>query len=189
MSRYIDPSNMSPEDVVYVMTRPTLLREFQMQGLGDPTVEDYEGHDFDWSTYFDEKGQLRPEPLETESEEARAAREAAEAQDAADKAALEAKQKADEERAEAERAEAERLAAEAAEAAAEGEDELPAEKQWNEDMTKAQLDAVIAARNADYDDDEQIGKPEKDNKQSRIDLLVQDDKELAGDEDEEQGKE
>lgn len=180
MSKYIDPEAMSPEDVEYVRQRPSLLREFKLQEIGDPTVKGYEGHDFDWDTYYDEDGKLRPEPLDGESDEAREAREAREAQEASEKAAREAAEKA-----EADRIEAERLAAEQ-EAAQ--EEELPAEKQWNSDMTKKELDAVIAARNADYDDDEQIVVA-KDDKASRIAALEQDDKELAGDEDEESTEE
>lgn len=160
MSKYIDPENMSPEDVVYVQQRATLRREFELQGLGDPTVKGYEGHDFDWDSHFDENGKFRDEPIEPEPEP----NEPNEPNEPADDG-------------------------EADEADEDGEEELPVEKQWSPDMTKAQLDAVIEARNADYDDDEKIGKPEKDNKQSRIDLLEQDDAELAGDEDEENAEE
>lgn len=43
MSRDIDPENMTQDDVEYVRQRPTLRREFMLQGYGDPLAEDYAG--------------------------------------------------------------------------------------------------------------------------------------------------
>jgi hypothetical protein len=180
MSKYIDPEHMSPEDVIYVRQRPTLLREFDLQGLGDPTKEGFEGHDFNWSTYFDENGNLREEALDEDNEDP----DEPSGYDVDGFPDGFSKPKPDNWSDMSDEEKREFVYG----SATEEEDELPEEKRWNPDMTKAQLDAVIAARNADYDDDEQITIA-KDDKQSRIDALQQDDAELAGDDDEEQNEE
>lgn len=167
MSREIDPHNMTADDVIYVQQRPSLRREFIMQGFGDPLDPDYPG--------LVEKA----EPSETD--EAREAREAAEAEVAEAEAKAREAQEAE-------------LAAQR-NAATEGgsgpddanhdgdldEDDLPENKRWNKSMSNAELEAVIEARNADYGDDEQI-EPDSDKKKDLIAALEQDDEELLGEE-------
>lgn len=155
MSREIDPNNMTADDVIYVQQRPTLRREFIMQGFGDPLDPNYPG--------------LVEKPEQSETDAAREEREAAE-------------KEAETAEAKARQAQEEELAAQRA--AADGPDEDEDEddgKSWNESMTKAELKAVIAARNADYDEDEQI-EPDGDNKSDLIAALEQDDEELAASE-------
>lgn len=41
MSREIDPHYITPEDVEYLKQRDLLVKEFDLQGYGDPLSEDY----------------------------------------------------------------------------------------------------------------------------------------------------
>lgn len=50
MSKQVDPDNLSEDDVEYIRQRPTLRREFMLQGLGDPLSDDYPGLNFTPST-------------------------------------------------------------------------------------------------------------------------------------------
>lgn len=176
MSREIDPENMTQDDVEYVRQRPSLRREFLMQGFGDPLDPDYEG--------------LAEKPEEDESEEGKARREAEEA--------AKEREEAETREREARQAEADAAAAAAAEGGAGPDDsnkdpdspvepdELPESKQWTKSMDKADLEKVVQARNEDYEDDEQIvvegtGKDGKVTKADLVSALEQDDRELAGD--------
>lgn len=136
MSRQIDPENLSNDDKVYILHRPSLRREFILQGYGDPL----EG--------FDPKAPEEPE--EDDLSESVSGSVEGSTQQPSDTVEEE-----------------------------DDEEDDPA-KQWNTDMTNAELQAVIDARNADYEDDEKI-TPEGKNKADLIAALETDDRELAGD--------
>lgn len=98
MSRYIDPENLSNEDLLYIAHRPKLRQEFILQGHDDPLA------DFDFSV-------LNPNEEET-------------------------------------------YGVIAEDPSPEGESTDPGtEADWRESMTKAELLAVINARNVEYADD------------------------------------
>jgi hypothetical protein len=182
MSREIDPENMTADDVEYVRQRPFLRREFIMQGLGDPLDPDYPGLVGGEPQETDEERELREAQEKREQEE----RELAEAREREEQARV----AAEEAEADAANAEADELrkseAAEAEAAAADAGDpafeQLEESKQWNPSMKKAALEAVIEARNADYDEDEKIVVEGEGTKADLVRALEQDDRELAGEE-------
>lgn len=68
MSKEIDPSYLSEDDIVYISQRPSLRREFILQGLGDPLDENYPGR-ISNQTEESEPDTEEPDTEEPETEE------------------------------------------------------------------------------------------------------------------------
>jgi hypothetical protein len=122
MSKYVDPENLSPEDVEYIKQRPPLRQEFILNGFGDPLDPEYPGLNFDPSELDDSDDSDDSEATSPASDGDTENPDDADTEDDEDE-----------------------------EDEAPDPIELSDEQKWDQSMSKSNLEQVVEARNSDRD--------------------------------------